>query len=104
MKEPKTVNKALVRMCQRINPASSPYSCRHAFKNNALGAGVNPQLVAALGGWSGKELGFNSIMADYGKTGLKHLETLEELRRAMLKINAHLMGDAGRVVVLPLRA
>ena len=104
MKEPKTVNKALVRMCQRINSASSPYSCRHAFKNNALGAGVNPQLVAALGGWSGKELGFNSIMADYGKTGLKHLETLEELRRAMLKINAHLMGDAGRVVVLPLRA
>lgn len=103
-KEPKTINKALVRVCQRINPASSPYSCRHAFKNNALGAGVNPQLLAALGGWSGKELGFNSIMADYGKTGLRHLETLQQLRDAMLKINAHLLGDSAQVIQFPARA
>ena len=104
LKEPKTVNKALVRICQQINPAASPYSCRHAFKNNALGAGVNPQLLAALGGWSGKELGFNSIMGDYGKTGVKHLETLTELRRAMMSINAHLLGGSGQVVRFPVRS
>lgn len=102
-KEPKTVNKALVRICQRINPESSPYSCRHAFKNNALGAGVNSQLMAALGGWSGKELGFNSIMADYGKTGVKHMETLQQLRDAMLKINVHLQRDPGQVIQFPAR-
>ncbi len=73
-------------------------------KNNALGAGVNPQLLAALGGWSGKELGFNSVMADYGKTGVKHLETLAELRRAMININVHLLGGSGQVVAFPARA
>jgi integrase len=104
LKEPKTVNKALVRICQQINPAASPYSCRHAFKNNALGAGVNPQLLAALGGWSGKELGFNSIMADYGKTGVKHLETLQQLRDAMLRINLHLLSESGQVIHFPARA
>jgi hypothetical protein len=98
-KQPKTVNKALVRVCQRINPDSTPYSCRHAFKNNALGAGVNPQLLAALGGWSGKELGFNSIMADYGKTGVRHLETLRQLQDAMIKINAHLLETSGSKVL-----
>jgi integrase len=103
-KEPKTVNKALVRLVRRVNPKASPYSCRHAFKNNALGAGVNPQLLAALGGWSGKELGFNSIMSDYGKTGLKHLETLQQLREAMLKINSHLLAEGGQVVRFPVRA
>jgi integrase len=104
LKEPKTVNKALVRICQRINPESSPYSCRHAFSNNARGAGVNPQLQAALGGWSGKELGFNSIMSDYGKTGVKHMETLQQLRDAMLKINAHLLSETGKVLAFPTRA
>lgn len=89
-KDPKTINKALNLLCSKVNAGASPYSLRHAFKNNALATGVNVQLLAALGGWSGKELGFNDIMKGYGKTGIKQLETLKRLQQAMLQVNSFL--------------
>jgi len=100
-KTPSTINKSLVLLSQKINPAATPYSLRHAFKNDAFANNVDVQSIAALGGWSGKELGFNTIMADYGKSGIRHLDTLRSLQRAMITINSHLLSaDSGNVVDL----
>jgi integrase len=98
-KDTKTINKALNLLCGKVNAGASAYSLRHAFKNNALASGVNVQLLAALGGWSGKELGFNDIMKGYGKTGIKQLETLKRLQQAMFQVNSFLENSGVNNVI-----
>ncbi|MEY4642004.1 MAG: hypothetical protein RLZZ227_1998 [Pseudomonadota bacterium] len=44
-----------------------------------------------------ERIGFHSFMADYGETGVKHMKTLQQLRDAMPRINAHRLSDTGQM-------
>lgn len=87
---PDNYSAQLNKLCKEINPDSSSYSCRHAFKHLAYAKGVDAQVLAILGGWSGKEAGLSRQMQGYGKSGLVTNESLLRLQRAMLDINQHL--------------
>lgn len=81
----------LNKICKRVNANSSSYSCRHSFKYHAFVKGINTQILATLGGWSGKDAGLSRQMAGYGASGLLNKDSLLTLQQAMLKINAHLI-------------
>lgn len=83
----------LNKLCKEINPESTSYSCRHAFKHLAYAKGVDSQVLAILGGWSGKEAGLSRQMQGYGKSGLSNPESLRRLQKSMELINQHLIQD-----------
>lgn len=81
----------LNKLCREVNSESSSYSCRHAFKHLAYAKGIDAQVLAILGGWSGKEAGLSRQMQGYGKSGLMNQESLIRLQKAMFAINEHLI-------------
>lgn len=81
----------LNRLCRGVNKQSTSYSCRHAFKHLAYVKGVDAQVLAILGGWTGKEVGLSRQMQGYGKSGLSNPESLRRLEEAMELINQHLI-------------
>jgi integrase len=81
----------LNKICKRVNPNSTSYSCRHSFKHHAQVKGIDTQIVANLGGWSGKDSGLSRQMLSYGASGLLNTDSLLRLQDAMLQINEHLI-------------
>jgi site-specific recombinase XerD len=81
----------LNKVCKRVNPKSTSYSCRHSFKHHAVVKGIDAQMLANLGGWSGKDSGLSKQMLSYGSSGLLNEESLLVLQSAMMLINEHLI-------------
>jgi len=81
----------LNKICKRVHPNSTSYSCRHSFKHHAQVKGIDTQVVANLGGWSGKDSGLSRQMLSYGASGLLNTDSLLRLQDAMLQINKHLI-------------
>ena len=81
----------LNKICKRVNSRSTSYSCRHSFKHHAQVKGIDTQIVANLGGWSGKDSGLSRQMLSYGSSGLLNIDSLRRLQSAMLQINEHLI-------------
>jgi integrase len=81
----------LNKLCREVNSDSTSYSCRHAFKHLAYVKGIDAQILAILGGWSGKEAGLSRQMQGYGKSGLMNEDSLKRLEHSMLLINEHLI-------------
>nr|WP_320166602.1 tyrosine-type recombinase/integrase [uncultured Methylophaga sp.] len=81
----------LNKLCREVHADSTSYSCRHAFKHLAYAKGIDAQVLAILGGWSGKEAGLSRQMQGYGKSGLMNIESLKRLRIAVHSINEHLI-------------
>jgi integrase len=81
----------LNKICKRVNPDSTSYSCRHSFKHHAQVKGIDTQIVANLGGWSGKDSGLSRQMLSYGSSGMLNSDSLLRLQDAMLQINEHLI-------------
>lgn len=90
---PDNYSAQLNKLCKVINPESTSYSFRHAFKHLAYAKGVDSQVLAILGGWSGKETGLSRQMQGYGKSGLSNPESLRRLQKSMELINQHLIQD-----------
>jgi len=88
---PDNYSTQLNKICKRINPNSTSYSCRHSFKHHAQVKGIDTQIVANLGGWSGKDAGLSRQMLSYGSSGLLNTDSLLRLQDAMLQINEHLI-------------
>jgi len=82
----------LNKICKRVNPNSTSYSCRHSFKHHAQVKGIDTQIVANLGGWSGKDSGLSRQMLSYGASGLLNTDSLLRLQNAMQHINEHLIN------------
>jgi len=87
----------LNKICKRVHPNSTSYSCRHSFKHHAQVKGIDTQIVANLGGWSGKDSGLSRQMLSYGASGLLNTDSLLRLQLAMLQINEHLI-DASETI------
>lgn len=85
----------LNKICKRVHPTSSSYSCRHSFKHHAQVKGIDTQIVVNLGGWSGKDAGLSRQMLSYGASGLLNTDSLRRLQAAMLQINDHLIDARG---------
>jgi integrase len=83
----------LNKICTKVNPKSTSYSCRHSFKHHAQVKGIDTQILANLGGWSGKDSGLSRQMLSYGSSGLLNRDSLIKLQEAMLQINAHLVDS-----------
>ena len=66
------------------------HSLRHSFRANGLSAGVDSQVLEAIGGWSGGSV--NRVMLNYGSTGIGNSEILQRLAVASQKIHSHLTG------------
>ena len=81
----------LNKLCQKVNAKSTSYSFRHAFKHLAYARGIDSQVLAILGGWSGKEVGLSRQMHGYGKSGLLNQDSLTRLKQASQSINQHLL-------------
>lgn len=75
------------------------HSLRHTFRTNSISAGADQAHVAEIAGWSAYGR-VNSIMMNYGKTGMTQSEPLKALRATSLKIHKHLINrDSGGKVV-----
>ena len=66
------------------------HSLRHSFRANGLSAGIDSQVLEAIGGWSGGSV--NRVMLNYGSTGIGSSEILQRLAAASQKIHSHLMA------------
>jgi integrase len=62
------------------NDQATPYSLRHTLKANLLACGIDHQLIALIGGWSGL---VSSIMLGYGSDAYAESKTLRQLRGAL---------------------
>lgn len=87
------VSHQLNKLCKKVNEEASAYSNRHTFRAKAHANGVDALSIAILGGWSGSDLGVNTVMKNYGHTGQKHKEALEQLQRAMQLANSYLLSE-----------
>lgn len=63
---------------------------RHSFRVNGLSAGVDAQVLEAIGGWSGGSI--NRVMLNYGSTGIGNSVVLRRLATASHKIHSHLIA------------
>lgn len=98
-RRPDNYSAQLNKLCRMVNPQSSSYSCRHAFKHHAYAKGIDSQIIAILGGWSGKDSGLSRQMQGYGKSGLLTQESLSRLHKAISIINQHLIES--EIIDLP---
>ena len=62
------------------NARATPYSLRHTLKANLLACGVDHQLIALIGGWSGL---VSSVMLGYGSDAYAESRTLAQLQTAL---------------------
>ncbi|MFW5450812.1 MAG: tyrosine-type recombinase/integrase [Methylophagaceae bacterium] len=83
----------LNKICKQVNPNGTSYSCRHSFKHHALARGIDAQVMAILGGWSGKDMSLSRQMLGYASSGLLNEESLLRLQDAMLQINQHFINE-----------
>jgi integrase len=87
------VSHQLSKLCKKVNEEATAYSNRHTFRAKAHSNGVDALSIALLGGWSGSDMGINTVMKNYGHTGQKHKEALEQLQRAMKQANSYLLSE-----------
>jgi len=86
------------------NNAITGHSLRHTFRTNCIANGADPTVGAAIGGWSGKQIGMSDVMLGYGAEGLSQSEGLKGFQRESLKIHRHLLHEhSHKVVQFPIR-
>ena len=77
------------RMKMLFGASFTGHSLRHSFRANGLSAGVDSQVLEAIGGWSGRSV--NRVMLNYGSTGIGNSEVLSRLASSSNQIHSHLL-------------